>query len=158
MCQVFFTKCDSYYKLRQFYYEMRLLLQNTTFITNCDSTHINRTSVIKPFKLNKLSFPSIEIKKPLLVPVHSVSQMRFKFRSQFNLLPHIRCLITLRIESSIISIVSNITVSIGRSSVHSRKSVGARMDPWEMLALTGYSVKTFDQVLLEMLYQLEKKK
>ena len=32
------------------------------------------------------------------------------------------------------------------------------MDPWEMLALTGYSVKTFDQVLLEMLYQLEKKK
>ena len=32
MCQVF------YYKMRQFYYKMRQLLQNATFITNCDST------------------------------------------------------------------------------------------------------------------------
>ena len=51
----FFTKCDSYfikkcdrsllqnasvfyYKMRQFYYKMRQLLQNATFITNCNST------------------------------------------------------------------------------------------------------------------------
>ena len=27
-----------YYKMRQFYYKMRQLLQNATFITNCDST------------------------------------------------------------------------------------------------------------------------
>ena len=29
---------DVYYKMRQFYYKMRQLLQNATFITNCDST------------------------------------------------------------------------------------------------------------------------
>ena len=34
----FITKCDSYYKMRQFYYKIRQLLQNATFITNCDST------------------------------------------------------------------------------------------------------------------------
>ena len=28
-----------YYEIRQFYYKMRQLLQNATFITNCDSTH-----------------------------------------------------------------------------------------------------------------------
>ena len=28
----------SYYKMQQFYYKMRQLLQNVTFITNCDST------------------------------------------------------------------------------------------------------------------------
>ena len=36
----FITKCDSYHKLWRFYYKMRQLLQNATFITNCDSTHI----------------------------------------------------------------------------------------------------------------------
>ena len=31
---------EVYYKMRQvFYYKMRQLLQNATFITNCDSTH-----------------------------------------------------------------------------------------------------------------------
>ena len=35
--------------------------------------HINRTNVIGLVKGNQLSFPSIEINKPLLVPVHSVS-------------------------------------------------------------------------------------
>ena len=34
----FIPKCDSCYKLRQLYYKMRQLLQNVTFITNCDST------------------------------------------------------------------------------------------------------------------------
>ena len=41
MRQKFITKCDSYYKLRLFYYEMRQLLQNATFITDCDSTMSN---------------------------------------------------------------------------------------------------------------------
>ena len=31
--------------------------------------HINRTTVIRPVKRNQLSFPSIEINKPLLTPV-----------------------------------------------------------------------------------------
>ena len=47
--------------------------------------------------------------KPLLTPVYSVLQIRFMFRTQFKLLPQIRCLITLRIESSIISTDRNIT-------------------------------------------------
>ena len=34
---------------------------------------INRTSVIRPVKRNQLSFPSIEINKPLLTPVHIVA-------------------------------------------------------------------------------------
>ena len=34
--------------------------------------HINRTTVIKSVKQNQLSFPSNEINKPLLTPVHSV--------------------------------------------------------------------------------------
>ena len=46
--------------------------------------HINRTIVIRLFKWNQLSFPSIEINKPLLIPVHSISQVRFKFRSQLK--------------------------------------------------------------------------
>ena len=37
-CDSFITKCDSCYKLRQFHNKMRQLLQNATFITNCDST------------------------------------------------------------------------------------------------------------------------
>ena len=34
------SKCDSYYKLRQFYYKMRQLLQNATFIANFVTVHI----------------------------------------------------------------------------------------------------------------------
>ena len=32
------TKCDSYYKFRRFYYKMGQVLQNATFVTNCNST------------------------------------------------------------------------------------------------------------------------
>ena len=46
--------------------------------------HSSSTSVIIwPFKRNQLSFFSIELNKPLPAPVHSVSKIRFKFRSQF---------------------------------------------------------------------------
>ena len=45
--------------------------------------HINSTSVFRPVKQNQLSFSSIEINKPLPAPVHSVSYVRFTFRSQF---------------------------------------------------------------------------
>ena len=80
--------------------------------------HINRTSVIRPVKQNQLKLLSIEINKPFSVPVYIVSKIRFKFRSQFKLLPQIRCLITLRIESSIISIDSNITDNIIRKVIN----------------------------------------
>ena len=59
------------------------------------------------------------------MPVQSVSWIRFKFRSQFKLLPQIRCLI------AILQITSS-----GRSLIHSRKSV-------ETPALTGYSCEDF---------------
>ena len=36
-CNSFITKYDSYYKMRRFYYKIRQVLQNATFITNCES-------------------------------------------------------------------------------------------------------------------------
>ena len=74
--------------------------------------HINSNSVFKPIKRNQFLFFSIQINKPLLAPIYNVSQIRFKFSWQFQLLPKIRCLIMLRVESSIIKIDSNITVKI----------------------------------------------
>ena len=102
--------------------------------------HINRTIVIRPVKRNQLSFPSIEINKPLLNPVHRVSQIRFNFRSQFKLLPQIRCLITFRLESSIIIIDSNITYNIVRKviNVQQEKCRTANGALRETPASTGY--------------------
>ena len=73
--------------------------------------HINSTSVIRPSQTNHLNFSSIEINKPL--PAQSTV-----FRSQFNLLPQIGCLITLKIESSIISIDSNTAENIIKKVIH----------------------------------------
>ena len=74
--------------------------------------HINSASVIRAVKRNKLSFSSIEIKKPLPAPVHSISQIRFKFSGHLQLLPQIRHLFILRVQCSTISIDSNITDGI----------------------------------------------
>ena len=43
--------------------------------------HINSPSAIRPVKQNQLSSSSIEINKPLPAPIHSVPQIKFKFRS-----------------------------------------------------------------------------
>ena len=52
-CDNFITICDSYYKLRQFYYKMRQLLQNATFIINCNSTYslVLSSQALKTLKL-----------------------------------------------------------------------------------------------------------
>ena len=57
MRQFFYYKMlQFYYKMRRFYYKLRQLLQNVTFITNCDSTftvvlsfqfHMNSNSFFK---------------------------------------------------------------------------------------------------------------
>ena len=60
-------------------------------------------SVIKPVKRDQSSFFNIQVNKPLPAPVYSVSQIRFKFKGQFQLLPQIRYGITPSVESSIIS-------------------------------------------------------
>ena len=39
--RVFIIKCDSFYKFRRFYYKLWQLVQNATFIANCDSTLSN---------------------------------------------------------------------------------------------------------------------
>ena len=39
-CDSFITKCNTYYKIPRFCYKMRQLLENATFITNCDSTNM----------------------------------------------------------------------------------------------------------------------
>ena len=75
------------------------------------SFHVNSTSVIILAKRSQLRFSSNETNKPLSLPVYSVSQIRFKFRNQFQLLPHIRGMIKLTVESSIISIDSNSSTS-----------------------------------------------
>ena len=43
--------------------------------------HINSVRVMRLFKLNKLTFPSIEINKPNLTSVCSVFYVRFKFKN-----------------------------------------------------------------------------
>ena len=77
---------------------------------------------IKPLLLGRsiiqMSLFSTEINKKLITSVHQVSKIRSKFRSQFSLLPHIRCLITPRIESSIISTDSNTTYNTVRKIIN----------------------------------------
>ena len=80
--------------------------------------HINSTSVVRPIKQNKLSFSSIEINKLFPSPVRNVSQVRSKFRSQFQLLPQIKCLISLRVEEGIIGVDSNIRDNIVRTVIN----------------------------------------
>ena len=55
---------------------------------------------------------------PLPAPVDRVLYIRFKFRNQLQLLPQIRCLITLKLKSSIINIDSNITDKIIRKVIN----------------------------------------
>ena len=101
--------------------------------------HVNRASVTRLIKWNQMSFSSIEINKPLLPPVQClVNQI------QVQLLPQIRCLITVRVKSSIISIYSNITDNTVREVIkYTRKSIASTMEPWETPALTGYSCEDF---------------
>ena len=78
---------------------------------------------------NKAScFSSTEINKPLPAPVHHI---RFKFISQFQLLPKIRYLTTGGVESSIISIDNNTINNIIREliNIYIRESVGPRIEP-----------------------------
>ena len=79
--------------------------------------HMNSASVIRPVKRNCTAY--------------SILQIRFKFRSQFQLFPQIRCLITLleqRVASSAQIAILQIA-SCGRPLMYYRKSVGPRMEP-----------------------------
>ena len=69
--------------------------------------------VIRPAKQNKLRFSSSGINMPLAAPVYNVSWLRFTFRP--TLVVATNQMLTLRVESSIISIDSNITdnISVG---------------------------------------------
>ena len=102
--------------------------------------HINSTSVIRPVKKSQLGFSGNEINKPLLAPVHIVLQLRFKLRSQFQLLPQIRCLIALSLESSIISINSKITGNINRM-VNSVQQEKCRAKTWTLEELQMETLK-----------------
>ena len=92
--------------------------------------HINSTSNSRPVKQNQLSFSSININKPLPAPVNSVLQIRFKIKNPSQFLPQIGCLTTLRVDSSIINIDSNIASNINRKVINvqqekSRTKTGA---------------------------------
>ena len=80
--------------------------------------HINSTRVIRSVRRNKLSFSTTEFNKPHPAPVCSTSLVRFKFRSQLQLLSRIRCFLTLTVENSIISVLSNIKDDIIRSVIN----------------------------------------
>ena len=88
---------------------------------------------------NELSFSNLENNKALPAQVHSVLQIRFKFRSQFQLLPQIRYLITFRVESSIIIRGSNITYNIIRRVIRTK----CRTKNGETITLTGCSCEDF---------------
>ena len=60
--------------------------------------HISSTSFIRLIKQNRLSFSSLRINKPFPTPVQTISKIRFKFRSQLQLLLEIRCLTKLSKE------------------------------------------------------------
>ena len=108
----------------------------------------NRTTVIRPVKENQLTFPSIEINKQLLDPVHRVLQIRFKLRTQFKLLLQIRCLIILRTESNIISIDSYIVDNIIRKVINVQqeksrsKNVALRNSSINWIFLTENSIQS----------------
>ena len=69
-------------------------------------------------KFSNLSFSSIEINRPLPAPVYKFSNVRFKFKSQLQLLLQIKCLITLRVESRIIITDRNITDNITKKVIN----------------------------------------
>lgn len=86
--------------------------------------------------------------KALLTPVHGVSYVRFKFRGQILLLPQIRCLSTLRVDS-IISIDRNTTNTINRLGLmYGRKSVG-RMGTINWTFLQGFPIRNHSKPLLK---------
>ena len=88
-------------------------------------SHHQNQSIVRLIKRNQLSFSGIKINKALPVPVNSVSQVRFKFRGQSQLLPQIRCLITFTAESTIVSIDNNIT---GRDNNTIRKVINVQQE------------------------------
>ena len=98
------------------------------------------TSVIRPVKQNQLSFPCIEIYKATSFSSQQCLVDQIHVQKPFKLLSQIRCLIMLRIESSVIRIDSNITDNIRWLIT---KTVGAGMEPRGTPALTGYSCQDF---------------
>ena len=65
------TKCDRYYKVRQFYYKVRQVLQSATIITKCDSTDAHEKHLSKYMHLYGFFH-----RKSLVLSVH-YSGLRF---------------------------------------------------------------------------------
>ena len=90
--------------------------------------HINSTSVIRPVKQNQLSFSSIEIKKPLPVPVQClIDQIQFQEPVLVVATDQTRDHTQRVVSSAQITIPQ--TTSSRRSLMFSRKSVGPRIEP-----------------------------
>ena len=64
-----------YYKMQQFYYKIRRLLQNATFITNCDSTIRKAKKTQTSMKLRKVHQQMIEFS---LMKIHQLLQIRLQ--------------------------------------------------------------------------------
>ena len=85
--------------------------------------------VIGLFIQNKLDLSSTEISNPFSAPTEWHAD-QIQVKKSTSVVATIRCLITLVVESSIISIDSTIHVtSSGRSLIYSKKCVEPRMEP-----------------------------
>ena len=57
------TKCDRYYKVWQFYYKMRQVLQSATIITKCDSAYVKRQSPLRPPSVRSEELKAMVVKQ-----------------------------------------------------------------------------------------------
>ena len=107
--------------------------------------HISSTSDITMVKKTSWVFPVLKPTSYFLTQSKVSRRSDSKCRSQLYWLPQIRCLITLRVKSCIISIDSNIAnnIIIWKPLIYSIKREGPWMDPWGTPELTGYSCKGF---------------
>ena len=116
-----FSNRDNVIASIQFRKESQLQHLENDFSSRTDPSILALIALVLLDRSSKTSwtFPALKSTSHFLplAPVHSVSQIRFKFRSQFWLLPQTRCLITFRVEGSIISIDSNIADNIIRKVI-----------------------------------------
>ena len=84
-----------------------------------------------------MDFSSIKINKLLHAPVYSVSLIKLKLKKQLFLLSQVRCLVKPWLESTIISIDSNITDNIMRKVINALQEKCTTRNR----ALRNYSIK-----------------
>ena len=96
----FITKCDTLTTKRDSYYKMRQLLQNATFITDCDSTSfIQRAGVLMNFVLTSVGCLPVTIKIKFVQSDQLVLfcsyQIESNYSHQFSVFHYLQCYLNL---------------------------------------------------------------